>query len=227
MNPLTRFSSPVAVGLRRVTPTGAYDPNFGLGLPSVAIPAAGTFRALLNPAGTTGGHSDYRAFFAPVGMVRLGTRLYVVGTGWTGGAYIQGINRYRPTYPLLVITAWDANGSVDATFSSGGLQEAGYDPKILYWSASGVIPDSATSFFIFGNVGDPETITTTVGTTTNVEVTPRQPQPALYRVEHPNGFDLAFGGDGIDHSGPGVSVDIRCGGNGHRRTGPRSLHRRP
>ena len=221
--PANQFSTPVAVGLRRVTPTGAYDPNFGLGLPSVAIPAAGTFRPLLNPAGTTGGHSDYRAF-APVGMVRLDTRLYVVGTGWTGGAYIQDINRYRATYPLLVITVWDANGSVDATFSSGGLQEAGYDPTILCWSASGVIPDSATSFFIFGNVGDPETITTTVGTMTNMQVKPRQPQPALYRVEHPDGLDLAFGGDGISTiRGPGVCVDVGCRGDGHRRTGSRSV----
>ena len=189
------FSSPVAVGLRRVTPTGAYDPNFGLGLPSVAAPASGTVRGLYNPDGTTGGLSDYSAF-APVGMARLGTRLYVVGTGWTGGGYIPSVNRYRPAYPLLVITAWNANGSVDATFATGGLQEAGYSPTILYWSASGVIPDSATSFFIFGNAGDPETITTSVGGQTNVQVRPRQPQPALYRVAHPGGLDLAFGGDG-------------------------------
>jgi hypothetical protein len=193
--PADPSSSPVEVGLRRVTSTGTYDPNFGLGLPSIAMPAAGTSRHLYNPVGTTAGHSDYRSF-SPVGMVRLGTRLYIVGTGWTGGGYIEGVNKYRPTYPLLVITAWNANGSVDATFSTGGLQEAGYYPTTLYWSASGVIPESATSFFIFGNAGDPETITTSVGTVTNVQVRPRQPQPALYRVEHPGGLDLAFGGDG-------------------------------
>ena len=194
--PANTFSSPVAVGLRtrhahrrirselRIGSAKRRDSS-GRDLPTFAEPGRHNWRTLrllaLAPArygaarhqAVRGGHRVGPA--APTSRVSTGTGRHIrCSSSQRGTSMDRSMRAFRPA----------ACKRRDTT-------------TILWWSASGVIPDSATSFFIFGNAGNPETITTTVGTTTNMEVKPRQPQPALYRVEHPNGLDLAFGGDGV------------------------------
>ncbi|MBZ4423329.1 delta-60 repeat domain-containing protein [Myxococcus sp. RHSTA-1-4] len=190
-------SSPVMVGLRRITPAGGYDPNFGLGLPSLQPPAAGRIQVLVNPAGTMpGGHDDYSRI-SPVGIAWLGSRLYVVATGWTGGGYIRyPIDRYRPTYPLLVIMGWNADGSGDPTLAGIGRQEGAFTPdgKNKFWSAAGVLQDSPSSFFVYGMASEADKVTSLVpGSPPTTQWLVRQPQPAVFRVEHPGGLDMGFG----------------------------------
>jgi hypothetical protein len=96
-----------------------------------------------------------------------------------------------------VITAWKPDGSPDPTFATSGRLEGGYDPTIATWSASGVIPESPTSFLVYGNAGEVEITTNSVGGATYQVRVPRQPQPALWRVANPGDLDLLFGGDGL------------------------------
>ncbi len=189
-------ASPVRVALRRITPTGSYDPTFGLGLPSLQAPAPASYQTLSKTIDTQDEYSRIR----PVGIAWLGSRLYVVATGWTGGGYIPfPINSYRPSYPLLLIMGWSTDGSPDPTLAGTGRQEGGFTPdgKNKYWSAAGVLQDSPSSFFVYGTAGEADMVTTTVaGGPPYISWIVRQPQPALYRVEHPTGIELLFGGDG-------------------------------
>ena len=77
MNPLTCSAARSWWACDAVTPTGAYDPNFGLGLPSVAIPAAGTFPSFVEP-----GRHNWRTLRLP----RLRSRRY-------GAARHQAVRR--------------------------------------------------------------------------------------------------------------------------------------
>ena len=171
----------VTVGLRKVTVTGEYDDTFGLGPASANDPTDGQSMVLTNIDNT----SEVYQRVMPAGAVWLGDRLYVVATGSSG--YFD-TNAVRPAYPLLVILGWHAdNGTVDETYFGQGLQEAGFTPDHLYYSASGVIQDSPTSCYICGAAGTTEVLNTTIV---------RQPQPALFRLEHPAGLDRGFAGVG-------------------------------
>lgn len=188
-------SIPVHVSLRRITTAGVYDPNFGLGVPSVNPPANDRTYILVHPFGRTHNLAEYQKI-TPIGIARLGNRLYLVATGWSGGKYISAVNRFTPSYPLLLVMGWNTDGTVDTTYAGTGWQEMGLDPNIEYWSAAGVMKNSLTSFLVYGMAGDTEEVTDTIDGKTITSTVIRAPQPALFRVEHPSGLDLNFGSDG-------------------------------
>jgi hypothetical protein len=193
------YSSPfVSVALRRVTTGGQYDPNFGLGAPSVSPPPAARLLRLLQPDGATSGNAEYNRI-NPAGIGWAGGQLYVFATGFSGGRYtvVAGVDVRLPVYPLLLVMRWNGDGSLDRTFAGRGWQEAGYHPDRKYWSIQGVIQEGPASFVLYGMAGEAETITTSVAGGPAVTSTIiRQPQPALFHVQHPAGLDLGFGGDG-------------------------------
>jgi hypothetical protein len=193
------YSSPfVSVAVRRVTAGGQYDPNFGLGLPSVSPPPTARVLRLLQPDGATSGDAEYSRI-SPAGIGWAGGQLYVFATGFSGGRYavIAGVDVQLPIYPLLLVMRWNADGSLDRTFAGRGWQEAGYSPDHTYWSTQGVIQEGPTSFVLYGLAGEAETVTTSVAGGPPITSTiVRQPQPALFHVQHPAGLDLNFSGDG-------------------------------
>ena len=194
-----KYASPfVSVALRRVTAGGQYDPNFGLGLPSVTPPAAARLLRLLQPDGASGGDAEYSRI-RPAGVGWAGGQLYVFATGFSGGrhAVVAGVDVQLPIYPLLLVMRWKSDGSLDQTFAGRGWQEAGYNPDRKYWSAQGVIQEGPASFVLYGMAGEAETVTTSVAGGPPITSTIiRQPQPALFHVQHPAGLDLGFSGDG-------------------------------
>jgi hypothetical protein len=188
----------VRVALRRVTDVGAYDPAFGLGSLSVNPPTAGQSRVLISPSGGTSGDDEYSAI-SPAGIATMGGSFYLVATGWVGGRHIVsgGLDVQLPRYPLLVVLRWNADGTLDSAFADNGLQEAGFTPDRLYWGAAGLLADSPTSLYVYGVAGQAEQVTHQVAGGQPYTVTlVRQPQPALFRIEHPGGLDLGFDGDG-------------------------------
>jgi hypothetical protein len=193
------YSSPfVSVALRRVTAGGQYDPTFGLGQPNVSPPPPARLLRLLQPDGATSGDAEYSRI-SPAGIGWAGGQLYVFATGFSGGRYtiIAGVDVQLPVYPLLLVMRWNGDGSRDRTFAGKGWQEAGYSPDRRYWSTQGVIQESPTSFVLYGLAGEAESVTTSVAGGPPVTSTIiRQPQPALFHVQHPAGLDLGFGGDG-------------------------------
>jgi hypothetical protein len=194
-----KYASPfVSVALRRVTAGGQYDPNFGLGLPNVTPPPAARLLRLLQPDGATSGDAEYSRI-SPRGIGWAGGQLYVFATGFSGGrhAVVAGVDVQLPVYPLLLVMRWNGDGSLDHTFAGRGWQEAGYNPDHKYWSTQGVIQEGPASFVLYGMAGEAETVTTSVAGGPPVTSTIiRQPQPALFHVQHPTGLDLGFGGDG-------------------------------
>jgi hypothetical protein len=193
------YSSPfVSVALRRVTAGGQYDPDFGLGLPAVSTPPPARLLRLLQPDGATSGNAEYSRI-SPAGIGWAGGQLYVFATGFSGGRHtvIAGVDVQLPLYPLLLVMRWNGDGSLDRTFAGRGWQEAGYNPDHKYWSTQGVIQEGPTSFVLYGMAGEAETVTTSVaGGPPTTSTIIRQPQPALFHVQHPAGLDLGFGGDG-------------------------------
>ena len=194
-----RFGSPfVRVALRRVTDRGAYDQAFGLGALSVNPPTTAQSRVLISPAGGTGGDQEYSSI-SPAGLASMGGKTYLVATGWVGGRHIisGGLDVQLPRYPFLIVLRWNADGTIDPAFADNGLQEAGFTPDRLYWSSAGLLADSPTSRYVYGLAGTTEQVTHQVAGGQPYTVTlVRQPQPAVFRLEHPGGLDLAFDGDG-------------------------------
>ena len=125
---------PVTVGLRRITLAGEIDPSFGLGTPSVAPPIGGQIVGLFSPPGASA--SDYSAYttYRIGGICWLDGTLYVVGTGFSGGAtevdeLFDGsvIIVEHPVYNYLVLTQWSGAGLRDTT-DPAAVQELGGKP---------------------------------------------------------------------------------------------------
>jgi hypothetical protein len=153
---------------------------------------------LLQPDGAAGGDAEYSRV-SPAGIGWAGGQLYVFATGFSGGRHtvIAGVDVQLPIYPLLLVMRWNGDGSLDRTFAGRGWQEAGYNPDHKYWSTQGVIQEGPTSFVLYGMAAEAETVTTSVAGGPPITSTIiRQPQPALFHVQHPAGLDLSFGGDG-------------------------------
>src|SRR5438876_6991392 len=111
----------VRVALRRITPAGTYDPNFGQGTPSVIPPAAGRYYQLNLPVGGVSADDEYTRI-TPIGIAWITGRLYVVATGWSGGRYVvrSGLDTRLPLYPLLLILAWTNDAAVDQSLAGTG-----------------------------------------------------------------------------------------------------------
>ncbi len=185
----------VRFGLRRITPAGEYDTNFGLGAPSVAPPGAGRVIFLAQPAGTTSNRDAYTSVWT-VGCAWMGGMLYVVSAGTAGGV-LETIGN-SPAYQVLVVSRWHPDGTHDVSFGDGGLQEAGFDPERIEFTPAGVIPRSGTELLVYGQAGRLETLTHTVGTTTYTTTTIRRQEPAIFRILDPGGIDTAFGSGGAE-----------------------------
>ena len=182
----------VQVGLVRITPDGAYDTAFGWGGVPVFPPSA---RTLTLPVATANAAVDDQFNrVAPAGVAALGGKHYVVATGFVGGRKVRdplGVISSLPTFPTLVVTRWNADGSPDPTFTA---QVGGYAPERRFWTAVGMLTESASSLLAFGSAS-PRDIAGSPGAAPGQAV-PRQPQPALFRVGHPGGIDFAFGQGG-------------------------------
>jgi hypothetical protein len=116
---------------------------------------------------------------SPAGIAALGGKYYLVATGFVGGGGL----------PTIVVSRWEPDGSPDPTFTQIG----GYVPDRLYWTAIGVLAESASSVLAYGMAGRRATAPGTIG-----DLLPaiRQPQPALFRIAHPGGIDFTFGHGG-------------------------------
>lgn len=193
---------PVTVGLRRITLAGEIDPSFGLGTPSVAPPIGGQIVGLFSPPGASA--SDYSAYttYRIGGICWLDGTLYVVGTGFSGGA--TEVNELfdgsviiveHPVYNYLVLTQWSGAGLRDTT-DPAAVQELGANP-CLYWYATGVQQESPTTLIAFGGGGTRWDRTVTVAGHTYTDSSSRTPGPALFRISHPQGLDTTFGDGGI------------------------------
>jgi hypothetical protein len=129
----------------------------------------------------------------------MGGQLYTFATGWSGGRHgiIAGVEVEFPKYPLLVVMRWNSDGSIDSTFALGGRQEAGYYPDRAYWGAYGVLTETPTSVILYGSAAEVDVVSSSVpGSPPWTSRVVRQPQPAIFRIQHPTGLDLGFGGDG-------------------------------
>ena len=171
----------VQIGLGRILSDGSYDPAFGWGAPNVSVPTGPKTLAL---GGAGPGIDDGFDDAAPAGIASLGGKYYLVATGWVGGRKIRqpdGALISLPVLPTLVVTRWQADGSLDSTFAT---QIGGYFPDRLYWTAVGVLGESASSVLTYGMAARILPL-----------VLPpiRQPQPALFRIAHPGGIDFTFG----------------------------------
>jgi hypothetical protein len=145
---------------------------------------------LFRPDGASPGDLDYSEL-VPRAVALADQALYVFATGFSGGRHFvneKGVPTTTPVFPLLVIMRWKADGTIDGTFAGRGWQEAGFDPDRKFWSVQGALRESATSFFLYGMAGKTETV--------SARTIVRQPQPALFKFEHPTGLDMTFGGDG-------------------------------
>ena len=174
---------PVQMGLGRIRSDGSYDPSFGWGEPKVDVVAGKT----VGLVGAGPGEDDGFDNAAPVGIAALGGKYYLVATGWVGGRKVRKPDRTLealPVLPTLVVTRWQADGSPDSTFPR---QIGGYSPDRLYWTAVGVLAESASSVLAYGMAARILPL-----------VLPpiHQPQPALFRIAHPGGIDFTFGHGG-------------------------------
>jgi hypothetical protein len=207
--------APVTIALRRLTVDGHWDAGFGMGTPTINPPTGAQRVELHRPAGGTRDYSSFQA----VGIVRLDSALYLVGTAFAGGGQDAGGFLF-PQWPLLVVTRWTSAGVKEPSWP-GGFQEGGVDP-FLYWSAVDVRQESPTSFLIFGSGGTPKELRSRLadGTITTT-LTAERPGPALFRVSHPNGIDTSFGDHGVAVIRipiPEVAFSIIAGGiSGARR----------
>ena len=195
---------PVKLGLQRILADGSYDGAFGWGPSTVFAPATNTL--VLRGAGS--GIDDSFDFATPTGIVALGGKYYVVATGYVGGRPVsdgRGGTVKLPVWPTIVVTRWKPDGSLDQTFTT---QIGGYAPDRLYWTALGVLAESASSVLAYGMAARR---TTAPGTIADLLPAIRQPQPALFRIAHPGGIDFTFGHGGaatmtIQEFGPAAAV---------------------
>lgn len=191
----TSQSSFVQFALRRITPTGAYDANFGLGVPSVNPPATNRTIVFDFPAGGSSGVGSYSGM-AAIGFSWMGGLLYVVAQGVAGGM-LPNLGNRLPSYGVLVAMRWNADGTKDTTFD-GGYQEAGFQPQQLDFRPTGVLPLSPTQLLVYDEAGHAETVLSQIGTQINTNILVRRPEPAVFSVSHPGGIDMNFGQDGAD-----------------------------
>jgi hypothetical protein len=179
----------VEMGLQRIAADGAYDATFGWTAPAVAPPAG---RTLTLRAGAGPTEDDAIASVAPAGIAMLGGKYYVVATAFVGGRIYRdafGFQQTRPTWPVLLVTRWNADGSPDPGFAP---QVGGYAPDRRYWAAFGVLAESPSSLLAFGMAAPREERAGSGGPAMVIG----QPQPALFRIRDPGGIDFAFGQDG-------------------------------
>jgi hypothetical protein len=185
-------SALIQFGLRRIRPDGTYDPDFGIPIqPNPARPPNNYIIFFERPAGSA---SSGFSGILPVGCGWIGGKLYVVARGIVGGFWTSAGR--LPEYNMLIVTRWNAGGSKDATFGLGGAEEAGFTPHRLGFAPKGALPLSATELIAFGEAGHAESSTVTVGGQTYTSTIIRPPQPAIFRISHPNGLDRTFGQDG-------------------------------
>jgi uncharacterized delta-60 repeat protein len=185
----------VRYGLRRITPAGAYDTAFGVGVPSVNPPGPGRQIIFSGPTGTTSSREAYTHVWA-VGCAWMGGKLYVVAAGTAGGVLYR--SNTSPAYNVLVVSRWNPDGTRDSSFGSSGVQEAGFYPERLDFTPVGVTPLSSTQLVVHGQAGRAETHTHSVGGVTYQVTQIRRPEPAIFSVLHPGGIDTTFGNGGAE-----------------------------
>jgi hypothetical protein len=189
---------PVTIALRRLSADGHWDASFGMGTPTLNPPTSAQRVELHTPTGGTRAYNSFQA----VGIVRLESALYLIGTAFAGGGQDSGGFLF-PEWPVLVVTRWTNAGEKEPSWP-GGFQEGGVDP-FLYWSAVDVQRESPTSFLIFGSGGTPKELRSrSADGTITTTLTAERPGPALFRVRHPNGIDWSFG----DHGAAVIRIPI-------------------
>jgi hypothetical protein len=117
--------------------------------------------------------------------------LYVVAQGVDEVA-LGGVEVRQ--FGTLIVTRWTAEGLVDSSFGTRGQQEAGHQPDMLDYKPTGVlvlpaeqpmisarVPDGDRELIVFGTAGAPPT--------SGRPPTPKRPEPAFWRVTHPEGIE--------------------------------------
>ncbi len=187
------------IGLRRITPAGAYDRAFGLAPPDVLelIAPAGTIISLVQ--GTGSSRSGFSSGM-PVGAAWMGGLLYVIAAVTSGGLVDphEASGRPSPAYDALLVSRWHADGHLDLAFGGTGYQLAGLDPDAVQYRPGGIALAEATSLLVFGTAGAATTVTHSVGGQSYQLTLLERPEPAVFTVRHPSGFDASFGQGGAD-----------------------------
>jgi hypothetical protein len=182
--PQYKDDNPVELALRRITPSGMIDPGFGIGVPSLVRPTSDQFIRLAEVGGS-GPLWYWRV--EPVGLAWIAGMLYVVAQGVTevavGGAEVKQLG-------TLVVTRWTAQGRVDSGFGNFKRQEAGHTPVMLDYKPAGVLVLPPVRAGV-RHGGNPELIvfgTAGGSPTAGGPPIPRRPEPAFWRVSHPEGI---------------------------------------
>jgi hypothetical protein len=127
----------------------------------------------------------------PVGLAWIAGMLYVVAEGVDevplGGKEVR-------EFGTLVVTRWTAQGRADRGFGTFGLQEAGHQPDMLDFKPAGVLVLPADEPMVATRVPDADRELIVVGTagappTSGRPPEPRRPEPAFWRVTHPEGIE--------------------------------------
>ena len=188
---------PVKFCLRRITPNGVYDTSFGVGVPSLAEPATSRRISLYGPDNGLNKRSAYSEVRA-AGCAWMGGKLYVVAEGTSGGVSSRSGGVPSPRYLGLLVSRWNADGTLDAAFvGAGQVQHAGFDPDLDY-SPVGIAPLSGDEVIAYGQAGRAKTRTSSVGGVSYQTTDILRPEPALFRILHPTGIDTSFGGGGAE-----------------------------
>ena len=191
----------VRLGLRRIKSDGYYDPDFGLGLPSVRQPDPGQHITVGGPSAAR--TKDSYGHVTPVGCAWLGgcstwSRTARRACRRSHGRWVHRAEEERARrHPLT------AQGLIDYAWATAGRQEAGWRPNQLDYRPAGVLLLPAKERLF----GAPETTRRpgadrlrdrrsyryesrpgTGGIQNTVPVI-RRPEPAYFRVTHPDGID--------------------------------------